>query len=328
MGWMGVGAAWWLRVGAAVCVAVAVAEEEAGDEAMGRRVWAAWGDVGMEEVCGGFDPSGVAAVVLVHGRPERLETQVGALLGQTCAPGRVWVLALGGFGHARGGAMREALQAVEEGPEGGRVVVVRSSRELGVVARLDVGVVAARTAEFVWHLDDDQLPGPRRLEYLLSAAARPEYRGAACFSGHGWRALPADGKDYRRRGAWHDGRTADAAVELRVGCGSWFLNASHAERVLAADPPFRVPADALAHTTGEDILLAWRLRAALGVRTFALPEGGRPEWTANAAPAWGADGRQLTGQHNPHAMAARERLIAAMNTDEAKHRAAPGKQDL
>lgn len=262
---------------------------------------------------GRVDPSGVVAVVMVHARPERLATQVGAILGGTCVPGRVWVAALGGSGHARGTEMREALRGVEEAHGRDRVRFVESSAEMGVVARLDVGAAVARSADFVWHLDDDQLPGPGRLQCLLEAAGRPEFQGAACFSGHGWAQLPEDGVDYRARGAWHDGRTSSEVTELRVGCGSWFLNASHAERVLGADPPFRVPRDALEHNTGEDIVLAWRLRAALGVRTYALPEAGRPECTANAAPQWGLDGRQLTGPHNPHAMAARERLIAAMN---------------
>lgn len=202
-------------------------------------------------------------VVLNHFQRKTLCAQLDALLQQTRPFHSIWVLA---FGSPQG----DQLRAIVESYNDSRISFVGSSYDFKYYGRFQLALQAS--ADFVYMLDDDMIPGRRMLEILLHAAGTEKYCNAIL--GSIGRILPFRQKDfsfpsYRKFGAKEAGLylpdpayniVVDRVLQVDFLSSSWFLS-THLIRTLFIEQPFTF-------VTGEDLHLRFAHHATLPSALF------------------------------------------------------------
>eukprot|EP00727_Mastigamoeba_balamuthi_P009191 m51a1_g4895 hypothetical protein (331) ;mRNA; r:126300-127483 len=199
-------------------------------------------------------PRGSVGVVLMVYKRRTLERQLRAIYGQTHAPAEVIV-----WQDERHVDVADVVERYR--PRG--LSFVQSTRNFKFHGRFAVALMF--DTEFVFIVDDDQIPGSKYLETCIRASREHN----AIISG--------TGRVITTTGLWScagcgDGGWAPEDREVDVGCQSWFVRTEWLRRFWSV----RMPSWA----NGEDIDLSASLKLLGGVRTFVprMPAGDRETW--------------------------------------------------
>ncbi|KAJ7560479.1 hypothetical protein O6H91_04G131600 [Diphasiastrum complanatum] len=206
-------------------------------------------------------------VILNHFKRKTLCSQLDALLQQTHPVHKVWVLA---FGSPNESSLRQVVETYNDS----RIDFVGSSYDFKYYGRFQIAL-QAESADYVYILDDDMIPGRKMLEILVHVAGTSKYHNAVL--GSIGRILPFRQKDfsfpsYRKFGSKDAGIylpdpaygiVVEKVVQVDFLSSAWFLPTEHV-KTLFIETPFTFE-------TGEDLHLSYQLQKYRGAGSFVLP---------------------------------------------------------